>query len=53
MKTICQRCKHEWEYTGQKGSQSYSEFVTCPKCFTKVRLNSIKRVEKVKGGNRE
>lgn len=39
MKKECKRCKHKWEYTGNKKPlKEYPVYVTCPKCRTLVRL---------------
>jgi len=44
MKQQCQRCKHEWNYTGEKGNKEYPEFVTCPICMTSVKLKKTKEM---------
>lgn len=38
MKQTCQRCKKSWDYKGSKGQEQYQEFISCPKCRTKVKL---------------
>jgi uncharacterized protein YbaR (Trm112 family) len=39
-KQTCQRCNHEWVYTGSKlkDAVSYPQFIQCPKCKTSVKL---------------
>jgi len=34
----CQRCGHEWDYTGEKDPSSKSSFTNCPNCMVKVNL---------------
>lgn len=43
MKIKCQRCKKEWEYTGDKKKDSkYPQYVSCPRCKTSVKLGDRK-----------
>lgn len=39
MKLKCQRCKFEWNYSGQKKiNKDYPIYVACPRCRTSVKL---------------
>jgi len=35
MKLKCQRCNHQWDYTGYK-----KYFTSCPECRTSVKIKS-------------
>lgn len=37
----CQRCKHEWEYKGQK-----KWFTSCPECKTSVKIKEYQYLNK-------
>ena len=40
MKMKCKRCGKEWEYKGKKKvHKEYTQYVTCPKCHTSIKLN--------------
>lgn len=42
----CHRCKHEWDYSGNKSPKSkYSVFVVCPNCRTSVNLKKQEEEE--------
>lgn len=41
MKLKCKKCKKEWEYKGKKKlNESYSQYVSCPRCKTLVKLKA-------------
>ena len=38
MELKCQKCDHEWNYSGE--SEYYA---TCPKCYRKVNIKKLKK----------
>jgi hypothetical protein len=43
---LCQRCNHEWSYTGKR-----SYFVTCPNCRTSVSIQKHQMIGSRKDDN--
>lgn len=49
MKVECHRCKHKWDYRGEKANllkkgflkkkYEYPLYVSCPSCHTSVKIN--------------
>lgn len=48
MNIKCQRCKYEWYYNGSKKKQPWSQYTSCPKCYTQVKID----FNNVKGGRK-
>jgi|TARA_Y100000034_G_scaffold116195_1_gene154233 hydrogenase maturation factor HypF (carbamoyltransferase family) len=42
MKLRCQKCKREWDYSGDK-----KYYTSCPDCKTSVKINEKKKQEDV------
>jgi hypothetical protein len=44
MKVKCKRCKHLWEYKGEKTKlmKKYPQYISCPICNTSVKLQEKK-----------
>lgn len=42
IKLVCQKCKHEWNYKGSKGTKPFTEYTPCPRCRILVKVKKLK-----------
>ncbi|MEK6879557.1 MAG: DUF1660 family phage protein [Nanoarchaeota archaeon] len=41
MKLKCKKCKHEWNYKGYANNSKVIYYVTCPRCYNKLRVEKL------------
>ena len=54
LKLKCNRCKHIWPYTGaKKFTKDFPQYVSCPRCLSKVRIEEVKKTKQTKSEKKE
>jgi RNase P subunit RPR2 len=49
-KQTCKKCNKSWLYTGEIDlNVNYPVYISCPRCYNKVRANAKKTKKKNKG----